>query len=139
MPRALKICTCTGCQAHDGRCVEDTPTGRCPACTEAAERRRGHASRRGYTHQHRARFRSGVLDRDPLCVCSDEHRSTHGSGHSTAGCLAPSVHADHHPRGRDELVRLGLDPDDPAHGRGLCLPCHSWHTSQVQPGGWNTR
>lgn len=128
--RALKVCSTK-------RCPELVPAGRCAACTAAAEQQRGSAARRGYGRRHRDRFRAGVLARDPLCVCVDEHRGP--GGHGRAGCLVPSVHADHHPRDRDELVRLHLDPDDPAHGRGLCQPCHSWHTSQAQPGGWNAR
>lgn len=132
MPRALTVCSTKGCP-------ELVPTGRCTECRAAAEAKRGTAAQRGYGGRHRTRFRAGVLARDPLCVCADEHRDQHGRGHGTAGCHVPSAHADHHPRGRDELVRLRLDPDDPAYGRGLCGPCHSWHTSQAQPGGWNAR
>jgi 5-methylcytosine-specific restriction protein A len=127
MPHAKRVCPTPGCP-------ELTESGRCSRCKTEAEARRGTAARRGYDHKHRTRFRQGVLRRDPLCVCIDQHR-----GHGTAGCLAPSVHADHHPRGRDELERLDLDPNDPQYGRGLCGPCHSWHTTQAQPGGWNAR
>lgn len=49
--------------------------------------------------------------RDPICV--------------REGCDEPSVVADHYPRTRRELVRLGLDPDDPRYGRGLCVSCHN--------------
>jgi 5-methylcytosine-specific restriction protein A len=47
--------------------------------------------------------------------------------------------ADHWPRDRRELERLGLDPDDPQHGRGLCASCHGKHTAKTQPGGFNAR
>lgn len=49
---------------------------------------------------------------------------------------APSVHAEHWPLSRRELVAAGLDLDDPQHGR-LCGPCHSKHTASEQPGGCN--
>lgn len=130
MPRALKVCSVRGCP-------ELVPKGRCAGCKAKAEQARGTAAQRGYGRGHRLRFRPGVLARDPLCVCVTEHRGI--GGHGTAGCLTPSRHADHHPRARDELVARGLDPNDPAHGRGLCGPCHSWHTSQAQPGGWAAR
>lgn len=128
MARALKVCSTPGCP-------ELVPAGRCPTCQAAAERRRGTATQRGYGHRHRNRFRAGVLRRDPLCVCATE---AHGHG---PRCLTPSVHADHWPRGRDELLRLGLDPDDPQHGRGLCTSCHSKETAANpdQRGGWNAR
>lgn len=132
MPRAKRVCPTPGCP-------ELTEGGRCDDCKARAEQARGTAAQRGYDHEHRERFRRGVLRKDPLCVCTDEHRNAQGQGHGAAGCLVPSAHADHHPRGRDELVRLGLDPNDPQYGRGLCGPCHSWHTSQAQPGGWNAR
>ena len=139
VPRALKICSCSGCPAHPGRCTEATPAGRCTPCAQAAEQLRGTAAERGYGRHHDRRFHRGVIRKDPLCVCVDEHRSADGTGHGKAGCLAPSQHADHHPRDRDELVRLGLNPNDPQYGRGLCASCHAYATSQAQPGGWNAR
>lgn len=130
MPRAWKICSCGGCTAHNGSCTEPVPSGRCTPCQTAADERRGTAHQRGYDHRHEHRFRAGVLRKHPLCQCTDTH-DTHCAG------LAPSVAADHHPRDRRELIRLGLDPNDPRHGRGLCTPCHGWHTAQSQPGGWH--
>lgn len=124
--RTLKVCATPGCP-------ELVASGRCTACTVAAEHRRGSARQRGYTRRHDTRFRRGVLRRDPLCVCTEQ-----GHGHGPA-CMAPSAHADHHPRDRRELVRRGLDPTDPRHGRGLCASCHARHTAQAQPGGWNAR
>lgn len=78
-------------------------------------------ARRGYDQHHR-RFRAAVLTRDPTCVLCG---------------TAPSRHADHHPRSRQQLQALGLDPNDPSHGRGLCHSCHSRETALNQPGGWN--
>lgn len=125
MPRAKRVCSTPGCP-------ELTDTGRCPACRLEAERKRGTARQRGYDRRHENTFRHQVLLRDPLCVCRDE---SHPHGPQ---CLAPSLHADHHPRDRQELVRLGLDPYDPQFGRGTCGPCHSRSTAALQPGGWAT-
>ena len=54
-------------------------------------------------------------------------------------CGALSTEADHYPLSRRELVEQGLNPNLAEHGRGLCKPCHSSHTAQAQPGGWNRR
>lgn len=126
MPRALKSCSTP-------RCPELVPVGtsRCDTCQGNAEQRRGTATQRGYGHQHRSRFRRGVLKANPLCVCADT-----GHGHGPQ-CLAPSTVADHHPLSRRELVAAGLDPNDPQHGRGLCKACHDHHTAHAQPGGWH--
>ncbi|ACU39428.1 hypothetical protein [Actinosynnema mirum] len=125
MSRALH--PCPGC---------GTPTkgtGRCTSCRGAAEQRRGSFRQRGYGARHDGRFRLGVLTRDPHCVCAEPDH-----GHP-APCGQPARHADHHPLDRRALVAQGLDPDDPARGRGLCPSCHSRHTAQHQPGGWNNR
>jgi len=124
MARALRTCSTPGCPAL-------VTSGRCSGCTQAAEQRRGSATSRGYGRRHRTRFRAQVLARDPLCVCTSPD-----CGHGER-CYAPSTVADHHPRDRRELVRLGLDPDDPDHGRGLCASCHGRHTAAAQPGGWH--
>jgi 5-methylcytosine-specific restriction protein A len=124
MPRAMKTCSTP-------RCPNLVTAGRCATCTTAAEQARGNATSRGYGGRHRRHFRRGVLRRDPLCVCVDQ---AHGHGPQ---CLVPSTVADHWPHDRRELVRLGLDPDDPQHGRGLCATCHNQHTSRAQPGGWH--
>lgn len=113
--RALAVCSVPGCPEY-------TDSGRCTEHRAEAEQRRGSARERGYGRQHEHRFRAGVLQRDPTCVLCTER---------------PSQHADHHPLSRRELVEQRLDPDDPAHGRGLCGPCHSSETAQHQPGGWN--
>lgn len=112
---ALSICPTPGCPEY-------TTGGRCPACKAKAERKRGTSTQRGYGTAHRRRFRTAVLERDPICkVCGK----------------ALSQHADHHPRTRRELVAAGLDPNDPQYGRGLCGPCHSSETAKHQPGGWH--
>ncbi|MDT0477387.1 holin [Streptomyces sp. DSM 41014] len=117
MPRhagRLRICSTPGCPEY-------TAQGRCPDCRAAADQARGGARARGYGRAHEG-FRAAVLARDPECVLCHN---------------APSVHADHWPIDRRELVRRGDDPNDPQHGRGLCQPCHSTETAREQPGGWN--
>lgn len=115
---AKRVCNVHGCATlTDG-------AGRCDDHARAAERTRGTAAQRGYDHQHRTRFREGVLARHPWCtVCHTE----------------PSTVADHWPLSRRQLVDQGHDPNDPAHGRGLCHDCHSSETAKHQPGGWNRR
>lgn len=117
--RALAPCTQPGCPVL-------TDSGRCHQHRREADQARGTATDRGYTSRGHQRFRRGVLRRDPLCVlCTAEDR------------MIPATVADHHPRSRRELLAAGLDPDDPAHGRGLCAPCHNRETARLQPGGWH--
>ena len=118
MSRASAVCSRPGCP-------NITKTGQCDACRADAERQRGSSTERGYARnpEHRA-FRSAVLARDPVCVLCRERASEI---------------ADHFPKGRRELVAQGLDPNDPAYGRGLCRPCDGRQTAQRQPGGWNRR
>lgn len=127
MPRAMHPCPTPGCA---------TPTparqGRCPKHRAESDRRRGTARERGYGKAHTNRFRPGVLRRDPQCQCTPDHPAHHGQP-----CPQPSTVADHWPKDRHQLVAEGADPNDPTHGRGLCAPCHSWQTTQHQPGGWN--
>ncbi|HEX5994454.1 MAG TPA: hypothetical protein VFY84_04870 [Jiangellales bacterium] len=124
MPRALKNCSQPGCW-------QLVPHGRCDTHRREAEQRRGTRQQRGYGQGHDRRFRPAVLRRDPLCVCTDQH-GTHGPQ-----CLRPSTVADHWPLSKRELRARGMDDNDPANGRGLCGPCHSWWTTQAQPGGWH--
>lgn len=126
MARALKVCSAGGCP-------ELTAAGRCDDCKAKAHAIRGTAAQRGYGPAHKRRFRPGVLRKNPFCVCTDQ---TH---HHGPQCLAVSTVADHHPRDKRELQRLGLDDNDPQYGRGLCKTCHDHHTSQAQPGGWAAR
>jgi 5-methylcytosine-specific restriction protein A len=131
MPRALRVCPCLGCTAHDGSCPELTPGGKCQPCRTAGDLARGTSRERGYnTLGHRA-FRSAVLRKNPICVC--DYPNAHGHG---ASCLRQSTRADHHPTDRRELVRLGLDANDARYGRGLCGGCDSSQTAVRQPGGW---
>ena len=117
MPRRTgwRVCSTPGCP-------EFSQGGKCDDHKREAEQRRGSARQRGYGRGHEQRFRPGVLAKDPMCVLCG---------------TAPSMHADHHPLSRRELVERGLDPNDPQHGRGLCGPCHSKSTAEAQPGGWN--
>lgn len=119
MVRAGGVCSTKGCPEVTAR-----GQSRCPDCAGRADRRRGTAAQRGYGGAGHDRFRRGVLDKHPTCVLCRTRRS---------------VHADHHPRSRRELIAAGLDPNDPAYGRGLCPPCHSTETARHQPGGWNAR
>lgn len=115
---ALSVCSTPGCPELTDR------AGRCDRCRREAEQRRPNFRQRGYGYKHEMRFRRGVLRRDRICVICRQ---------------APATVADHWPRGRDELVLLGLDPDDPAYGRGLCESCHNRSTAERQPGGFNRR
>lgn len=113
--RARTPCTQAGCS-------ELTDGGRCAEHARAADHARGTAADRGYTSPGHLRFRRRVLARDLICVVCRR---------------APATVADHHPRSRRQLLAAGEDPDDPAHGRGVCEPCHASETAKHQPGGWN--
>lgn len=112
----MKVCNVRGCPE-----LVPTGSGRCPEHQRRAEARRGSPARRGYGREHRRRFREGVLAKNPICVLCMRRTATD---------------ADHYPHSRDELIELGLDPNDPQYGRGLCAPCHSSETARNQPGGW---
>lgn len=116
---ALRVCNVAGCPE-----LIPQGQGRCAEHLRQAERRRGTARQRGYATPGHQTFRNQVLARDPICV---ECRTTHATV------------ADHHPRDRRELIRLGLNPNDPAYGRGLCKRCHDQATAIHQPGGWADR
>jgi len=104
---AWRVCSRPGCGTlHEG-------TGRCPACRAQADRERRPDGNPYKTAGHRS-FREAVLARDPICVL----------------CLrARATVADHFPIERRDLVAMGLDPNDPARGRGLCKACHDRHTA----------
>jgi 5-methylcytosine-specific restriction protein A len=119
-PRPTQPCKTPGCP---GKARPGKPT--CPDCRTRSNRdlrqRRGHSTAQGYGHAHRTRFRPGVLKRDRICrICKK----------------AEAEEADHWPLDRKTLVAMGLDPNDPSHGRGLCHSCHSSETARYQPGGW---
>lgn len=120
--RAPKRCTTPGC----GNQQAVGPTGKCPPHLAEAhadtDARRPTPHQRGYDRTHQRRFRRHVLQRDQTCVICHQ---------------APATEADHHPLDRRELVAQGLDPNDPAHGRGLCKPCHSSSTAKRH--GFGTR
>jgi 5-methylcytosine-specific restriction protein A len=102
-------------------CPNLTRGGRCDDCRRAADQRRGTARERGYTSRGHRHFRAAVLRRDPICVMCG---------------VAVATVADLYPDSRRDLLERGLDPNDPARGRGLCRSCHSTHTAHAQPGGW---
>lgn len=107
------------------RCPTPTPPGvsMCSRCKGEADRARRPDGSPYATAGHKA-FRESVLARDPVCVL----------------CLAArATVADHYPHERRDLVDMGLDPNDPKFGRGLCKRCHDEHTARTSPGGWNRR
>ena len=111
----LRVCNVPGCP-------EITTSTRCQTHTTQADRARGTAATRGYNNKHHKAFRTAVLERDQICtVCQ----------------LEPATIADLHPHSRRDLEQLGLNPNDPQHGRGLCHNCHSKETATNQPGGWH--
>lgn len=113
----MKVCNIAGCPT-----LFDGKGGRCPAHTREADRRRGTSWERGYSTRGHQAFRNAVIMRDIVCVeCA----------------LALATVADHYPRTRVELIELGMNPNDPQYGRGLCKPCHDRHTALTSPGGWN--
>lgn len=115
---ANRVCSVSGCPA-----IYPTEQGsRCAQHAAASDKARGTARERGYNTAGHQRFRRDVLDRDPICVACD---------------LAQSTVADHYPHSRKELEQLGLDPNDPRYGRGVCKPCHDRSTAREQPGGWH--
>jgi 5-methylcytosine-specific restriction protein A len=126
----LKVCSTPGCPNL-------AEAGRCSVCRTRSERARGTARQRGYDSRHERRFRDPVLTREPMCTCVDQTRTdTH---RHTGQCLAPSTVADHYPRDKRELRRLGLDENNPRYGRGLCKVCHDHWTAVSSPGGWHQR
>ena len=119
------------------RCSQPVTVGQpCPRCQKTTrrevDRERGTATQRGYGTQHRW-FRVNVLRRDPVCTCPGCPRC------KGTPCGMIATEADHYPRSRRELEAEGLNPNEARYGRGLCKPCHSHHTTQAQPGGWNRR
>lgn len=72
-----------------------------------------------------------MLARNPRCVCTD---GSHDHGPTMCGQVATV--ADHYPTERVDLIAQGLDPNDPARGRGLCKRCHDKHTAATKPSGW---
>lgn len=109
MPTKWRRCSNPQCPTAE---IIDRP-GRCPRCANAADNARRPDGNPYNTAGHRS-FRAQVLDRDPICVeCQ----------------VAVSVVADHYPTERRDLIDMGLDPNDPTRGRGLCIRCHNRVTS----------
>lgn len=116
MPRAWSPCSHPSCPTL-------TPPGQ-PRCGDHRyDRTRPTARARGYDHTHEIQFRAEVLAREPYCRL----------------CYAPATVADHHPLSRRELVARGLNPNNPARGRGLCVRCHNRETSKREGGAKNFR
>ncbi|TDP94620.1 5-methylcytosine-specific restriction protein A [Leucobacter luti] len=115
----MRVCSTHGCP----ELYPASQGSRCPTHQAQADKARGAARQRGYNSKGHHAFRTAVIHRDPVCVACH---------------LRPSTVADHHPHGRDELIRLALNPNDPRYGRGLCAPCHGRATVANQPGGWHT-
>ena len=111
----MRICNIPGCPnpTEQSRCLKHRQQARAARTDNKVYSTSGHQA-----------FRAAVLKRDPICVTCH---------------MAVSTVADHHPRTRRELVTLGLNPNDPTHGRGLCATCHNKHTARTSPGGWNRR
>lgn len=119
-----RVCSRPGCpNLHQG-------TGRCPACRTRADKQRRPKGNPYASAGHLA-FRRDVLAANPRCVCPGD------CGKHVGWCGAVSTVADHHPLERVELIDAGMDPDDPVHGRGVCVPCHSGKTARTRPGGWH--
>jgi 5-methylcytosine-specific restriction protein A len=93
---------------------------RCIQHRRAADKARRPEGNPYSTAGHR-RFRAAVLRRDPVCVLCG---------------LALATVADHWPLSRKQLEERGMDPNDPAHGRGVCKPDHDRETARNQPGGF---
>ena len=102
-------------------CPELTQDRQCEAHTKERERTRYTTKDKGYNTAGHKAFRTLVLHRDPICVLCD---------------VAVATDADHYPIDRKQLVLLGMDPNDPENGRGLCHECHSKETAANQPGGF---
>lgn len=114
----MRVCSVAGCPE-----IYPVAEGsKCHSHRRQADRARGTAAERGYGGRGHRSFRTSVLERDPICVLCEIEQSTE---------------ADHHPYSRKELEDLGLNPNDPRFGRGLCSSCHKIETAKAQPGGWN--
>lgn len=127
MPRAMRVCPCLGCPAHERSCPELTTGGRCERCTTTADQRRGTRQQRGYDSRWE-RKRKAYLSKPEHLFC--------------VLCHAPSNVADHYPVSRRDLVAQGVpDPDADHRLRPLCRTCHSKETAANpgQRGGWNAR
>lgn len=109
------------------------PGERCARCRAGQDKARRPDGNPYATRGHQG-FREAVLATHPRCVCPGDCGTTHNGW-----CGKPSTIADHYPTERRDLVAQGLDPNDPARGRGLCVQCHNAGTARRTPGGWASR
>ncbi len=127
MARALKVCSCIGCDGCGDRCPALVSTGRCDTCKRTADRARGTRHERGYNALWE-RTRAAYLKDHPVCECDD--------------CAA--LPYEQRPLATDVDHVDGLGPNgprghDPANLRALLHAHHSRRTARDQPGGWNAR
>jgi len=126
VPRTPRPCPHPGCPhllaPGDTDCDDQHGQAKRKQAQRRTDATRPSPARRGYGRLHRTRFRDPILRRDPTCVLCRKR---------------PSVHADHHPLTRTELLQRGLDPNDPRYGRGLCGSCHSSETARHDGGFGN--
>jgi hypothetical protein len=71
MARALKVCSCRGCPAHSGNCVNLCPKGRCSSCARLADQARGTRQQRGYDAQYDAARNRAVASASHCCSCGE--------------------------------------------------------------------
>lgn len=114
----MRVCSVPSCPE-----IYEGTTSRCER-HETEAKQKHWAKTRAYSSKGHRAFRTAVLKRDPICVICHTRFSEV---------------ADHYPMERTELIEAGLNPNDPARGRGLCVPCHNSWTSQSHPSGWNDR
>ena len=99
MPRAMRVCPCVGCPAHQGGCPELVTSGKCKDCRAEADRARGRRQQRGYDAEH-DRIRSALLARfvpGTLCPVCDQPMlagQALDAGHSTDLRADPGARAD---------------------------------------------
>lgn len=127
-----KVCSTAGC----ANIIDDTES-KCLECRRRKDRRRTRVRNPYNTAGHQG-FRRQVLARDPRCVCPGavDHD---GCGKHVGMCARPSTVADHYPYERTELIELGLNPNDPRYGRGLCARCHDTKTGLTRPSGFRAQ
>jgi 5-methylcytosine-specific restriction protein A len=119
-----KVCSTAGCAnliEHGSKC------DKCRSARDTQRRPTGNP----YNSQGHQWFRHQVLARDPRCVCTGQ------CGQHKGMCAKPSTIADHYPTERVDLIAQGLNPNNPAYGRGICKACHDSKTARSKPAGFN--
>ena len=126
IPMPWRVCSTPGCASLI------QAGSRCDNCRKAQDmQRRPHGN--PYNTRGHQWFRSRVLARDPRCTCTGQ------CGRHTGLCGKPSTVADHYPTERVDLIAMGLDPNDPQYGRGICKACHDAKTARSKPAGFNDK